>query len=188
MTSATAPSSGPGACRWCASSKMRRRDRTGMPGRKRSAFMRVWLGTALLVGLEAACRPVQPPASPLPTGTVAGRTPLAAVYYVSPAGSDADPGEMLAHPWRTLQKAADTLTAGETVWIRAGTYHERLWPSNSVQAGLGDHICRVSRRDCHDRRGRPDFAGRPGGPGRGQRSELHPYYRPARNQRWALPR
>jgi len=30
------------------------------------------------------------------------------------------------HPWRTIQKAADTLTAGDTAYIRVGVYVERV--------------------------------------------------------------
>src|SRR5512140_3133527 len=61
-------------------------------------------------------------------------TPQAAVYYVDPTGDDSNAGTA-AHPWRTIQKAADTLVAGETVYIKAGTYHERVVPQNSGSAG-----------------------------------------------------
>ncbi len=44
-------------------------------------------------------------------------------YYVSPAGSDSSPGTE-AQPWATVQKAANTLNAGDTVLIRNGTYPE----------------------------------------------------------------
>jgi len=52
------------------------------------------------------------------------------VYYVTPIGDDANPGTM-ERPWQTIQKAADTLTAGKIVYIRTGTYHERVIPKNS---------------------------------------------------------
>ena len=45
----------------------------------------------------------------------------AATYYVSPAGSDSATGSS-SSPWRTLQHAADTVSAGDTVMIRSGTY------------------------------------------------------------------
>lgn len=49
------------------------------------------------------------------------------VYYVDqahPSASDANPGgESL--PWRTLTKAANTVTAGDTVTVKAGTYAEQ---------------------------------------------------------------
>jgi hypothetical protein len=43
--------------------------------------------------------------------------------YVSTTGSDSNPGTS-ALPWRTIQHAADTAVAGDTVIIRAGTYQE----------------------------------------------------------------
>jgi parallel beta-helix repeat protein len=46
-----------------------------------------------------------------------------AAYYVSTAGSDANPGT-LAAPWRTIAKAMSTLAAGQTAYVRAGTYAE----------------------------------------------------------------
>ena len=55
-------------------------------------------------------------------------------YYVAPGGDDSQPGTE-AQPWRTIQKAADTLVAGETVYIKAGTYAEQVIPQNSGSAG-----------------------------------------------------
>jgi len=49
------------------------------------------------------------------------------VYYVdgdSAAASDANDGRAPSRPWRTIQKAARALRAGETARIRAGTYRE----------------------------------------------------------------
>ena len=51
-------------------------------------------------------------------------------YYVSPTGNDADPGSV-SQPWRTLAKAAEMATAGQAVYVREGTYNERLVPQNS---------------------------------------------------------
>jgi parallel beta-helix repeat protein len=54
-------------------------------------------------------------------------------YYVSPSGNDSNPGtESL--PWRTLAKAASMATANVTVFIKQGTYRERLVPVNSGTA------------------------------------------------------
>jgi len=58
----------------------------------------------------------------------------AADYYVAKTGSDSNPGTE-ALPWKTVQKAANTLTAGDTVYIKAGTYSERVVPKNSGNAG-----------------------------------------------------
>jgi len=57
-----------------------------------------------------------------------------AVYYVAPTGSDSNPGTE-AQPWRTIQKAAHTLVAGDTVYIKAGTYRERVVAQNSGSPG-----------------------------------------------------
>ena len=46
---------------------------------------------------------------------------LLAGYFVSPGGSDTGPGTA-EQPWLTLQRAADTVAAGDTVTVRAGTY------------------------------------------------------------------
>ena len=45
----------------------------------------------------------------------------AAEYYVSPTGSDSNPGTQ-ASPFATVQKGNDAAAAGDTVWLRAGTY------------------------------------------------------------------
>lgn len=45
------------------------------------------------------------------------------VFYVSPNGSDSDPGT-LSKPWRTISKSASTLVAGDTAIIMDGTYEE----------------------------------------------------------------
>jgi hypothetical protein len=54
------------------------------------------------------------------------------VYYVSPQGNDANLGTF-EQPWATIQKAAETLTPGDKVFIRGGTYRisERIYPRNS---------------------------------------------------------
>lgn len=50
-------------------------------------------------------------------------------YYVSTIGNDANPGT-LSQPWRTIQKAANTVVAGDTVYIRGGTYNEKVTLQN----------------------------------------------------------
>jgi parallel beta-helix repeat protein len=54
-------------------------------------------------------------------------------YYVATNGNDSNPGT-LSSPWRTISKAANTLVAGDTVSIRAGTYQEQVRPKNSGNA------------------------------------------------------
>jgi len=53
-----------------------------------------------------------------------------ATYFVSPAGNNSNPGT-LQYPWLTVTKAAQTLVAGDTVFVRQGTYNERVQPVNS---------------------------------------------------------
>jgi hypothetical protein len=55
-------------------------------------------------------------------------------YYVSPSGNDKNLGTE-TQPWKTIQKAADTLVAGDTVYIKAGSYKERLLLKNSGSSG-----------------------------------------------------
>lgn len=63
--------------------------------------------------------------------------PLAAsrgtAYYVSPLGSDGASGSA-GSPWRTIQKALNTLRPGETAFVRTGTYTESLVASRSGTA------------------------------------------------------
>jgi PKD repeat protein len=56
------------------------------------------------------------------------------VYVVSPSGSDSNPGSE-ALPWRTIQHAANVVTAGDTVTVRGGTYHEAVTITRSGTAG-----------------------------------------------------
>jgi cysteinyl-tRNA synthetase len=46
-------------------------------------------------------------------------------YYVALTGDDAWDGSM-AHPWRTIQYAADHVSAGDTIYVMQGTYNERV--------------------------------------------------------------
>lgn len=45
------------------------------------------------------------------------------LYYVSPTGSDSNPGTQ-AQPWRTFAKAGNTLNAGDQAVFADGTYNE----------------------------------------------------------------
>jgi hypothetical protein len=46
-------------------------------------------------------------------------------YYIAPYGSDMNPGTF-SLPWRTIGKAARTIVAGDTVYIRDGIYKESV--------------------------------------------------------------
>jgi len=54
------------------------------------------------------------------TATVSGNS-----FYVSTAGNDSNAGT-ISSPWRTIQHAANTLQAGDTVYVRAGVYNESV--------------------------------------------------------------
>jgi len=58
----------------------------------------------------------------------------ATTYYVAKNGDDSHLGTE-AQPWLTIQKAADTLVAGDTIYIKAGTYTEVVTPQNSGAPG-----------------------------------------------------
>lgn len=51
-------------------------------------------------------------------------------YFVSPQGSDRNPGT-IARPFKTIQKCADLVRPGETCWLRRGTYRETVRPAVS---------------------------------------------------------
>lgn len=46
-------------------------------------------------------------------------------YYVSTSGDDNQTGNR-TQPWRTIQKAASSVKAGDTVHVEPGTYHEKI--------------------------------------------------------------
>ena len=52
---------------------------------------------------------------------------MQAQYYVSPEGSDQNPGTQ-AEPFQTIQKAAGIMIAGDTCFIREGIYRETVIP------------------------------------------------------------
>lgn len=61
-------------------------------------------------------------------------TIYADTYYVAPYGDDNNPGT-LTEPWATFTKANSVLQAGDTVFIREGTYNDRIEPVNSGTPG-----------------------------------------------------
>jgi hypothetical protein len=87
-----------------------------------------------------------------PTIWLLGLCPVYATdYYVAPTGSDSGPGT-LVQPFQTIQKAASVMVAGDTAFIRAGTYRETVTP---VKSGMmtapnkrsGMHIYLDHQRD-----------------------------------------
>ena len=61
-----------------------------------------------------------PPPPPPPSGTV-----VPGAFFVSPSGSDSNNGAQ-SSPWKTLGKAMSALGAGQTAYLRAGTYEEAI--------------------------------------------------------------
>jgi len=79
-------------------------------GRGRAIFSRVQVVALVIL---AACGGGAAPSAPTPAGP---RT-----LYVSPSGSDRSPGS-IAQPWQTLKYAVSQLQAGDTLFVRGGTY------------------------------------------------------------------
>ena len=65
---------------------------------------------------------------------LASSSVYAATYYVAKGGSDASTGSS-SNPWKTIAKANATLKAGDTVYIKAGTYNEMIKPARSGVKG-----------------------------------------------------
>ena len=55
-------------------------------------------------------------------------------WYVSPTGSDSNPGHSIKRAFATIQQAANVAHAGDTVFIRGGTYRETVIPAHSGAA------------------------------------------------------
>ncbi len=54
--------------------------------------------------------------------------------YVAKNGNDNNPGTE-QYPWLTITKAANTLVAGQTVYVKAGTYNEKITITKSGSPG-----------------------------------------------------
>jgi NPCBM/NEW2 domain/Pel9A-like, right handed beta helix region len=80
--------------------------------------------TRIIVGLSVLCASLLFLTSWAVTTRSPGATE-AKTYWVALDGNDAAAGTSGA-PWATLQKAADTVAAGATVYVRGGTYPQRV--------------------------------------------------------------
>lgn len=62
-----------------------------------------------------------------------------ATYYVATGGSDATGGThgQIGNPWATVQYAWDHMSAGDTCYVRSGTYDEGLGPGSVTGTGWG---------------------------------------------------
>ncbi len=61
----------------------------------------------------------------------------AATFYVATNGSDSATGTSTNTPWRTVQKAANTLTPGDTALVRGGIYSEAVTVNVSGNSSSG---------------------------------------------------
>jgi parallel beta-helix repeat protein len=64
--------------------------------------------------------------------------PSGSTYYVATNGNDANSGLIITQPWHTLQHAADVMSAGDTAYVRAGTYQENV--TLTISGTLGSPI------------------------------------------------
>ncbi|KAB2946328.1 MAG: DUF1565 domain-containing protein [Candidatus Methanoperedens sp.] len=55
-------------------------------------------------------------------------------YYVATNGNDGNSGSS-SSPWRTIQHAADTVSAGDMVYVMGGTYNEKVTITRSGSPG-----------------------------------------------------
>src|SRR4051812_5980519 len=63
----------------------------------------------------------------------AGPVNAATSYYVAKTGSDSASGS-LSHPWGSVRYAMTRLSAGDTLFVRGGTYNEYI-SSPKIRAG-----------------------------------------------------
>ncbi len=61
----------------------------------------------------------------------------AATYYVATSGSDSNPGTS-SQPWKTVAYAVDKMVAGDTTYVKSGTYygHVRFKRSGTSSAPI----------------------------------------------------
>jgi hypothetical protein len=115
----------------------------GIPGGNAS------VGTITSSGLYTAPAGVPAGVAVMVTVSVSGmETTLATAaittgldFYVSAAGKDSNPGT-LELPWRTIQHAANMAIAGDTVFVRGGTYHELVNIAGAGSASAGALVFR----------------------------------------------
>jgi len=78
------------------------------------------------IGQLVALRPADVAPPWVPTGLPALLAPsTGTTFYVATTGSDSNPGT-LAAPWRTIQKAFNTLAPGQRALVRGGMYSQDL--------------------------------------------------------------
>jgi len=68
------------------------------------------------------------------------------VFYISPRGDDSNPGTE-SQPWETIQKACNSLAAGDTVYVKAGQYNEKITVNVSGTSSGGYIVIRNYEND-----------------------------------------
>ena len=107
------------------------------------------VGTVSTNGLYTAPSAVPTGTTVMLTASAAGADPFNVVvaistgasFYVSTNGNDTAVGTS-ASPWKTIQHAANTAIAGDTVYVEAGTYNESINLPNSGSPTAGSIIFR----------------------------------------------
>lgn len=79
--------------------------------------------------------------------TILQISPSESVFYVSPSGSDANPGTQ-TKPWKSFAKAADFLQAGDTAVFEDGVYNETTISTFAHSGSIGKPIV-VKARNKH---------------------------------------
>lgn len=77
-----------------------------------------------------------PSISATATVTLLAHTSSGNTYYVATNGNDGNTGSS-GSPWKTVQHAADTAKAGDTVFVHGGTYSEHVTFSKSGSSASG---------------------------------------------------
>ncbi|SNQ59951.1 hypothetical protein MNV_1440010 [Candidatus Methanoperedens nitroreducens] len=98
-----------------------------------SGYGTFWVDEVSLSKTPAPAPTPTPTPKPAPTAAPTG-APLYNIYYVAKNGNDNNSGTEQS-PWLTITKAANTLVAGETVYIKEGIYNERILIKNSGSPG-----------------------------------------------------
>ena len=96
-----------------------------------------WLLVLLLCGCGAcggSNKTAATPTTPTPPPTPSPGSQR--VFYVSPSGNDANDGS-ISGPWGTLRHAVAQLRAGDTLYLRGGTYRGPIATENEIDTEQG---------------------------------------------------
>lgn len=88
------------------------------------------------IATVTAISQANPSVSATATITLLAKAETGQTYYVATTGSDGNAGTS-AQPWKTIQHAADTAAAGDTVQVHGGVYNEHVEISSTGNAASG---------------------------------------------------